>query len=239
MSKKTELLKTNHTAQIQWLRNQVAKNNNSIFLNPTLGNKAWKELLSENMGQIDDQELEKFVARYLSESGIKKLHITLKVAETRAKKKGFRLQCNIDYSSNNKLEKLVTETGMTKGELISKLIDLAEIKTKTIAISEEKSEKQLHCNDLEVEGANNYKAEEEQLELEALKPIETELDIPEANWRMYTKFSQIKPGTIMRSKDSKTQQYTVTELDCGIIRFTDGGELDAYQAKNRYEFVSS
>lgn len=38
-------------------------------------------------------------------------------------KNGFRLQCKIEYSANQKLEALMTETGLSKGELISKLIN--------------------------------------------------------------------------------------------------------------------
>ena len=124
---------TNHTAQRTWLENQMKKFNLEIFLNPERAIAAWNKLLDANMGSIEDKDLEKFVARYLSELGIKKLTITLRVAETRAKRKGFKLQCNIDYSNNQKLDLLMEATGMSKGDVINKLIELADLKkiTKT------------------------------------------------------------------------------------------------------------
>ena len=121
MSKKTELFTSNHTAQSKWIDGQIAKNNMAIFLNPHKAEVAWDEL---KLGLIiDDQTLENFVGRYLSEVGIKKLYTTLRVAETRAKKTGFRLQCNIEYSANQKLEKMMRKTGLSKGELLSQLIE--------------------------------------------------------------------------------------------------------------------
>ena len=122
-------LKSNHTAQTKWLNGQIAKNNNSIFLNPKKAVAAYNTLLDGTMGLIDNSEIEKFMARYLSESGIKKLSITLRVAETRAKSKGFKLQCNISSSSNQKLERFMEATGMNKGEVIDLLIGLADLKT--------------------------------------------------------------------------------------------------------------
>jgi len=137
MTKLTDIPKiftTNHSAQINWLTGHLTKNNGSIFLNIDKAEKAFSKLLTENMGQIENKDLEKFVARYLSETGIKKLTTTLRVAETRAKKKAFKLQCNIKYSNNQKLEKLMIDTGMkNKGEVIDKLIELANLEkiTKT------------------------------------------------------------------------------------------------------------
>lgn len=123
MSKKNELLSSNHTAQIKWMDGQIAKNNISIFINAGLAEKAWRKLQHKNKGVIDDQDVEVFMSRYLSKSGADKLYTTLRVAETRAKKNGFRLQCKIEYSANQKLETLMTETKLSKGELISKLIN--------------------------------------------------------------------------------------------------------------------
>jgi len=131
MNKNNDILKSNHTAQMNWLTNQLAKNNTSIFLNPIKSIKAWDNLLEQNMGQIGDQELYKFITRYLSESGLKKLYTTLRVAKSRQEKNSFRLQCNIDHSSNYKLDKLVAETGLTKGKLLSKLIAIVDVKLRT------------------------------------------------------------------------------------------------------------
>lgn len=127
LSDMPKALKSNHQTQIKWLDGQIAKNNRSIFLNPEKAEAAYNKLNEENMGQIEKKDLEKFVARYLSESGIKKIITTIRVAETRAKKKGFKLQCNIEFSNNQKLEKLMKATGMNKGEVINKLIELANI----------------------------------------------------------------------------------------------------------------
>lgn len=134
MSKKTELFTSNHAAQSKWIDGQIAKNNMAIFLNPHKAETAWDELKSELF--IDDQALEYFVGRYLSETGIKKLYTTLRVAETRAKKTAFRLQCNIEYAANQKLEKMMRQTGQSKGELLSRLIEQA-------TVTESKT---LHCN---------------------------------------------------------------------------------------------
>ena len=121
-----KITKTNHTAQQTWLENQIKKNNGSIFLNKQKAEIAWEKLSEELI--IDDREVEKYMARYLSESGIKKLVNTLRVAETRAKKSTFKLQCQIDYSNNQKLEMIMTATGLNKGEAINKLIELADLK---------------------------------------------------------------------------------------------------------------
>ena len=79
---------------------------------------------------IIDKEIETFIKRYLSESGIKKLGVTLRVAETRAKKGKFRLQCNIECKNNNKLEKMMKDKSMGKGDVIDWLIEQAVISRK-------------------------------------------------------------------------------------------------------------
>ena len=137
-----KIFTTNHNAQIKWLDGQIAKNNGSIFLNSVKAEAAWRKLKRDLI--IDEQALEKFVSRYLSEAGIKKLHITLRVAEARAKKKTFRLQCQIEYSANRKLESMISKTGLSKGELISQLIALSEVEEKVKI--EKKIEYVLHCN---------------------------------------------------------------------------------------------
>ena len=137
-----KIFTTNHNAQIKWLDGQIAKNNGSIFLNSVKAEAAWRKLKRDLI--IDEQALEKFVSRYLSETGIKKLHITLRVAETRAKTKTFRLQCQIEYSANRKLESMIRKTGLSKGELISQLIDQSEVDEKVKI--EKKTEYVLRCN---------------------------------------------------------------------------------------------
>lgn len=132
MAKAIEILKTNHTAQIKWLDNQILKNNLSIFLNAKRALTAYNKLKADNMGQISDQEVEKFVSSRLSETGMKKLITTLRVAETRAKS-GFTLQATITVQNKQKLDYLAAETGMKKNDIINKLIELADLRriTKT------------------------------------------------------------------------------------------------------------
>jgi hypothetical protein len=212
MSKKTDLLKSNHTAQITWLEGQIAKNNGSIFLNSNLAIKAWSDLKGENIGFIDDQDVEAFMSRNLSKAGGEKLYTTLRVAETRAKKNGFRLQCNIDYSANQKLEKMMRQTGQNKGDLLNRLIEQA-----TVTVIEGETAHALHCNSVMV-GQKEELQEELQLD----------------EWHSYTKFSQIKQGTVMRSIDSGIEHVVYKRADKTIL-FEDGGELGAHQAKKKYE----
>ena len=195
MSKKNELLSSNHTAQIKWMDGQIAKNNSSIFINAGLAEKAWRKLQHKNKGVIDEQDVEVFMSRYLSKSGADKLYITLRVAETRAKKAGFRLQCNIDYSANQKLEKMMRQIGQSKGDLLSRLIEQA-----TVIEGNE-----LHCNNII---AGEYQEE-----------LQEELQLDE--WHMYTKFSQVKPGTVMRMVDSGIEHIVYDRADKTIL-FEDG-----------------
>lgn len=133
MSKASEILKTNHTAQLKWLDGQIKKDNMSIFLNAKLAMTAYKRLQNKNMGIIDDKDVEKLIGDRLTDEAKKKLVTTLRVAETRSKKNGFQLQATITYSNNEKLKMLMTETGMKKQDVINKLIELADLKkiTKT------------------------------------------------------------------------------------------------------------
>ena len=210
MSKKTELFASNYTGQIAWLDGQIRKNNRSIFINPQLAEEAWIKLKDESIGIIDNSDVEAFMSRYLSEKGSSKLYTTLRVAETRAKKNGFRLQCNIEYSANRSLEVLAARTGLSKGELISKLIN-------------QSGHTLLQCNNSD----EMQNKEEEQLELE----------VEESEWHLYTKFSQIKQGTVMRSIDSGIEHVVYERIDKAIL-FEDGGELNAHQAKKKYEFMT-
>lgn len=132
LSDMPKITKTNHTAQIKWLDGQIRKNNNSIFLNPKLALPAYEKINDIEMGLVTNRELEKFISRYLSESGIKKLVTTLRVAETRSKC-GFSLQVTISNQSKSKLDYLANKTGMKKNEIVEKLLELADLEkiTKT------------------------------------------------------------------------------------------------------------
>lgn len=124
MIKADDLLKTDHTRQINWLENQIKKNNTSIFLNAKRAEKAFDELRKKLIP--DDSEVEAYMKRYLSDTGKKKLVTTLRVALTRAKTES-RLQVDITSKNNSKLEYLKTQTNLTKQEIINKLIDNADL----------------------------------------------------------------------------------------------------------------
>lgn len=133
MLKSNELLKTDHTRQLNWLGNQIEKDNNSIFLNPKLANTAFKELQNSSLIP-DNEDVENFMNRYLSDIGKKKLITTLRVALSRAKA-DYRLQINLTYKSNAKLEYLKSKTNLSKQEIINKLLEEA-----TLRVFEKKEE---------------------------------------------------------------------------------------------------
>lgn len=122
MIKMDALLKTDHHRQIAWLDGQIKKNNTSIFLNAPLAIKAYDAFSAELLPS--DQEIEKFIFRYLSEQGKRKLITTLRVADTRRKNSCLsRLQVNLEPKNNRKLDKLVKKSGLSKTELINMMID--------------------------------------------------------------------------------------------------------------------
>lgn len=125
MIKADELLKTEHTRQLTWLDNQIKKGENSIFLNPKRANTAYKKLQKESL-IIDDLDVEKFIGRYLSETGKKKLITTLRVALNRTKSQE-RLQINLTPKNGAILDYLKHETKLTKQEIINKLIENADL----------------------------------------------------------------------------------------------------------------
>ena len=127
LSDMPEIFKTDHERQSTWIDGQIKKNNGAIFLNQVRAEAAYAKLKDDSMGLIDNRDLEKFVARYFSPVGLKKLNTTLRVAKSRSEAKSFRLQCNIDYSANSKLERFMQATGLGKGELLTKLIELADL----------------------------------------------------------------------------------------------------------------
>ena len=129
MSKANEILKTEHTKQLKWLDGQIAKNDNSIFVNPKTAIDNYEALKDESL-VISNDEIEKYIARNLSEAGKKKLITTLRVAETRAKA-GAKLQVTITEKNKSKLDYLADKTGMKKVDIINKLIEMANLSTVT------------------------------------------------------------------------------------------------------------
>lgn len=125
MIKADELLKTEHTRQLTWLENQIKKGENSIFLNAKKANLAYEKLQSKSL-ITDELDIEKYIGRYLSKSGKKKLVTTLRVALNRAKPEE-RLQVKLSTKNGSKLEYLKTNTTLTKQEIINKLIENADL----------------------------------------------------------------------------------------------------------------
>lgn len=137
MTKATDLLKTNHIKQVDWLSNQIKKNNTSIFLNPDLAIKAFDKLGKSLV--ISDSDLEKYVYRYLSETGKKRLVTTLRVAETRSKKSFLTtLQVNLEPNNDARLTELTKQSGLTRTELINRMIQST--------VWKKKEEEQLEIN---------------------------------------------------------------------------------------------
>jgi hypothetical protein len=155
--------------------------------------------------QLAERNLHGFRNLFLSGSGFSKLNTTLKVARKRLSDK---------EAGSKKLDVTVSP------DVFEKMNDLVKVTglTKTALIEE------LILN---YDPRLRSEYEEDQLELDVSEP--------DVIWHIYTRFSQIKTGTVMRSIDSETE-YTVLDFDHKTILFDDGGELDAHQAKQRYEF---
>lgn len=155
--------------------------------------------------KLAERNLHGFRNSFLSETGFSRLNTTLKVARKRLLDKESGVK-NLDVNlSPEAFEKL------------NKIVNDIGL-TKTAFIEE---------------FILNYNSplisayEEEQLELDV-----SDLDV---KWQVYTRFSQIRKGTLMRSINSKIE-YTVTDFDDKTILFDNDSELDAHQGKNRYEF---
>lgn len=129
MKKANEILKKEHSKQLNWLDGQIKKSAFAIFLNPKKAIDAYEALKAESL-IITEDETEKFIARYLSEAGKKKLITTLRVAETRSKA-GAKLQVNITEQNKAKLDYLANKTNLSKVEIINKLIEMSDIKRLT------------------------------------------------------------------------------------------------------------
>jgi macrodomain Ter protein organizer (MatP/YcbG family) len=127
MTKTADILKTEHHKQVAWLKKQIEKNNTSIFLNPSLAVPAFDALNSDFI--TPDEHVERYIFRYLSDSGKKKLVTTLRVAETRRKKSFLvSLQVNLEPNNNQRLTELSKQSGLTKTELVNKMIQCANWK---------------------------------------------------------------------------------------------------------------
>ncbi len=119
--KKQELLKQDHSTQINWLDNQmlkIAHDGAKSFSNIKTAERAYKSLKKNLI--VEDSDLEHFISVHLSDTGLKKLITTLKVKISRNKDK--RLQVELNSSTKNHLDKLVENSKYTQRELITILI---------------------------------------------------------------------------------------------------------------------
>ncbi|PKG56336.1 hypothetical protein [Shewanella sp. GutDb-MelDb] len=124
--KKRELLKTEHSAQLIWLTNQIGKvdwNTQKNFLNPSSAVRAWEKLNDDLV--INDVDLEHYISVHVSEIGIKKLVTTLRVYKKRMSTE--RLQVEITDANRRRLDQLVKTSGKTKIQIINYLISNSDI----------------------------------------------------------------------------------------------------------------
>lgn len=131
---------------LKWLRNRQSKNEN-IFLNKEIGEAELEELFSfKKRGvkkriefsndEISPADTQRFINKCLSESALKKLRTTMRVAASRLGT--TTLQVKVDATNKDKLDYLALKTGMKKTDIINKLIELADLKK--ITITEEQLE---------------------------------------------------------------------------------------------------
>lgn len=124
MTKKSDTFKDNHLIQLNWIKNQITKGNEGkIFLNPKKAVEAF-EILDRDL-VLNPDSVEKFVSRFLSEKGMNSLLNTLRVANSRSKVE-VQLQVRLERAASQKLNSLVKSSGLTKVEVINKMILDAE-----------------------------------------------------------------------------------------------------------------
>lgn len=139
--KKSELLKTEHSVQLKWLNNQMAKIANDgahSFSNVSTAERAYKKM---NKALItSDSDLEHFMSVYLSETGLRKLVTTLRVYKKRNNTE--RLQVEISQTNKHLLNRMVEMSGKTKIEVINLLIENADLRE----FKKQEEQLELQCN---------------------------------------------------------------------------------------------
>jgi len=125
----------NKITVLTWLRNQLNKDAD-IFLDLAvakrelnkffiLKRKGVKEPVYLPYDEISPSDTEHFVNFCLNEGARKKLNVTLRVSASRLGTS--TLQVKIEESNRVKLDYLVKKTGLTKVEVINRLIDLSNL----------------------------------------------------------------------------------------------------------------
>jgi len=132
MLKAHEILKTDKHTQLKWLRNQMSKNNVCIFVNPDIGLPLFNDLVNFNTPkglikrenhEIAMREVTDFVARCLTVTATKKLVNTLRVTASRLGKKS--LQTPLSHEAEKMLNYMVSQSSVTKVELLNQMIEYA------------------------------------------------------------------------------------------------------------------
>ena len=124
--KKAELLKTEHQVQLNWLDNQISKIANDgakSFSNANVAERAYNKMMNDSL-ITSNSDVEHFMSVYLSDTGLAKLIITLRVYKKRVHSE--RLQVEITRNNKSKLNQLVKVSGKTKIGIINYLIENAD-----------------------------------------------------------------------------------------------------------------
>ena len=121
---KSELLKTDHHIQLNWLDNQITKTHdgkNDSFFNLPVAVRAYEKLKKNLIPS--EHEIEHFMDVQLSDNGLRRLVTAMRVY--RKRNNAERLQVEITSLNKAKLDKLVLLSGKTKIEIINLLISTA------------------------------------------------------------------------------------------------------------------
>lgn len=124
--KKSELLKTDHHIQLNWLDNQIAKTTdgkNDSFFDLKVAVRAYEKLKKSLIPS--EHEIEHFMDVQLSDNGLRRLVTAMRVY--RKRNNAERLQVEITQLNKAKLDELVLLSGKTKIEIINLLISTAKI----------------------------------------------------------------------------------------------------------------
>ena len=124
--KKSELLKTDHHIQLNWLDNQIAKTTdgqNDSFFDLPVAVRAYEKLKKSLIPS--EHEIEHFMDVQLSDNGLRRLVTAMRVYRKRSNAE--RLQVEITQSNKAKLDELVLLSGKTKIEIINLLISQASL----------------------------------------------------------------------------------------------------------------
>lgn len=123
--KKSELLKTEHDVQFNWLKNQMAKiggDGRASFLNADVAERSFEKLSLALV--LDYPDLEHFISVHLSPGGMKKLVTSLRVRSNR----NNSIQLQVEISRKNKiiLDGIMEKTGKTQKQIIDILLSNAK-----------------------------------------------------------------------------------------------------------------